>query len=69
MHKIKRGIQSGCKYVVGKRSNISYNKGIVNCGLGENVYEYISCSRYAEFGRAYLPGKSETSPAEISSYR
>jgi hypothetical protein len=23
----------------------------------------------AEFGRAYLPGKSETSPAEISSYR
>lgn len=48
MHKIKRRIQSGCKYVVGKRSNISYNKSIVNCGLGENVYEYISCSRYAE---------------------
>ena len=26
-------------------------------------------SHKAEFGRAYLPGKSETSPAEISSYR
>ena len=48
MHKTKEKIKSECKYVVGKQFNISYNKSIVYCGLGENVYEYISCSRYAE---------------------